>query len=152
MYIPKSTEKSDSSFLLQRHLKFLSRSLRITGQVQLLQCAAENVPLGTASQDVVYCVYLFHELPPHAQRDALQEFSRLLKPGGLLVMTDSVQQGDRPILGASIKNFASLNEPYYADYTRELDFGGEMKRVGLQPQLKCLQNLTKCVSAVKPLE
>jgi ubiquinone/menaquinone biosynthesis C-methylase UbiE len=117
----------------------------------MLQCAAESVPLDSASQDVIYCVYLFHELPLYAQRDVLRECARLLKPGGLLVVTDSVQLGDRDTLGAAIKGFGNLNEPHYAEYV-EMDFAEEMKRVGLQPQLKCLQSLTKSVSAVKPCE
>jgi len=39
---------------------------------------------------VVLCVYLFHELPPAVRRAAAAEMARVLKPGGLLVLTDSV--------------------------------------------------------------
>lgn len=116
-----------------------------------MQCAAESVPLESGSQDVVYCIYLFHEMPVEAQRASLREFSRLLKPGGLLVVTDSVQLGDRGILSGTLESFGNLNEPHFADYL-QVDLGEEFRRVGLKPQLKCLQNVTKSVSAVKPLE
>lgn len=42
-----------------------------------------------------YCVYLFHELPEEAQRAAAAEMARVVKPGGIVVLTDSVQSGDR---------------------------------------------------------
>lgn len=126
-------------------------SVPAAGALQLLQCAAEDVPLESESQDVVYCVYLFHEMPLQAQRAALAEFSRLLKPGGLLVITDSIQLGDRKNLTTAVKGFSNFNEPHYSDYAH-MNFGEELKRVGLQPDLKCLQSVTKSVSAVKPLE
>ena len=66
-------------------------------------------------------------------------------------MTDSVQLGDRGILSGTLESFGNLNEPHFADYL-QVDLGEEFRRVGLKPQLKCLQNVTKSVSAVKPLE
>ena len=44
----------------------------------------------------VMCVYLFHELPETARRNAAFEFARVLKPGGIMVLADSCQLGDRP--------------------------------------------------------
>ena len=48
-------------------------------------------------------VYLFHELPADVRAAAAAEMARVLKPGGVLVLTDSVQLGDRdaydPTLG-----------------------------------------------------
>ena len=45
------------------------------------------------SQSHSQCVYLFHELPPEARRAAAAEMARVLKPGGIVVLTDSVQVG-----------------------------------------------------------
>ncbi len=59
------------------------------------------------------CVYLFHELPEAIRRRAASEFFRLLAPGGLLVLTDSVQAGDRLAWDGSIRMFGDFNEPYY---------------------------------------
>jgi ubiquinone/menaquinone biosynthesis C-methylase UbiE len=61
-----------------------------------MQCAVENVPLPDASLDAVLCMYAFHEMPEEARSAAAAEMFRLLKPGGLAVLTDSVQLGDRP--------------------------------------------------------
>ncbi len=56
---------------------------------------------------------LFHELPEAIRRRAASEFFRLLAPGGLLVLTDSVQAGDRLALDTVLPAFGDFNEPYY---------------------------------------
>lgn len=53
----------------------------------------------------VVCVYLFHELPESARLAAAQEMFRVLKPGGLCVLVDSAQIGDRPPWDPYIGNF-----------------------------------------------
>ena len=58
-------------------------------------------------------MYLFHELPEAVRRRAVSEFARVLRPGGLLVLTDSVQLGDRPGLERNLDVFGNFNEPYY---------------------------------------
>lgn len=63
---------------------------------EFMQCAVENVPLPDGSLDAVLCMYAFHEMPEEARSAAAAEMLRLLKPGGLVVLTDSVQLGDRP--------------------------------------------------------
>jgi SAM-dependent methyltransferase len=79
----------------------------------------------------------------------MQEFARVLKPGGLLVITDSSQLGDRPQMNSNMDNFTSLNEPHFSSYIR-FNFGEEFKAVGLEPDLKCMQSATKSLSAIKP--
>ena len=44
----------------------------------------------------VTCIYLFHELPPSVRREAAAEMARVVRPGGMVVLTDSAQFGDRP--------------------------------------------------------
>jgi hypothetical protein len=61
----------------------------------------------------VVCVYLFHELPEAVRRRAAAEFARVLRPGGLVVLADSVQLGDRPGLDKNATVFGDYNEPYY---------------------------------------
>jgi SAM-dependent methyltransferase len=81
--------------------------------------------LGTAQGTVhvqVYSVYLFHELPPKIRRAAAAEMARVLRPGGVLVITDSIQLGDRERLDANLGRFADFNEPFYRTYIAE-DFG-----------------------------
>ncbi len=65
------------------------------------------------------CVYLFHELPAESRRKAAAEMARVLKPGGILVLTDSVQYGDRPVWDKMLGMFSKFNEPYYMSYISE---------------------------------
>eukprot|EP00892_Ulva_mutabilis_P005100 jgi/Ulvmu1/2962/UM015_0002.1 len=98
-----------------------SPSARSAGSVSFLQCAAEALPHEDACMDVVYCVYMFHEVPDDARRAALREFARVLKPGGVLIITDSIQEGDRPAL-TRLRAFSAMNEPHYTSYV-DFSFG-----------------------------
>ena len=61
----------------------------------------------------VTCVCLFHELPHSARAAAAAEMARVVAPGGVVVLTDSIQKGDRVPLDATLGNFQYLNEPHY---------------------------------------
>ena len=56
--------------------------------------AAEAMPLPEASRDIIVSIFLFHELPPEVRGRVLAEVFRVLKPGGLFILADSVQFGD----------------------------------------------------------
>jgi len=93
------------------------RRLRPFGGAQLLQGQAEALPVPDASQDVVTCIYLFHELPAQVRAQVVQEFARVLKPGGRAILVDSLQRGDRPFYDSLLERFPhAFHEPYYADY------------------------------------
>jgi len=65
-------------------------------------------------------VILFHELPPRIRRIAIRECARVLKPGGRLVILDSLQRGDRSGYGGLLELFPqNYHEPYYSSYTNE---------------------------------
>ena len=70
----------------------------------------------------VYSVYLFHELPPHIRRKTVAEMARVLRPGGVAIVTDSIQLGDRERLDSNLGRFGDFNEPFYRTYITE-DFG-----------------------------
>ena len=61
-------------------------------------------------------VYLFHELPGEVQKRAAKEMARVCKPGGMVILTDSTQLGDRPEWDATLGGFGNFNEPYYVNY------------------------------------
>lgn len=119
------------------------------GGCDFVQCAAEALPYDDGSFDVVYSIYLFHEMPDSARHAALAEAARVLRPGGLLVATDSTQWGDRPELDAGMVAFERLNEPHYPSYVR-FDFGEAFRALGLEPGSKVIASVTKALSAVKP--
>ena len=116
-----------------------------------MQAAAEAMPFPDASFDVITCVYLLHELPADARAAAAKEAARVLKPGGLLVLADSVQLGDRPRLDAHLGKFGDFNEPHYRDYiSSELVSVFGPDGAGLTPWTKELCSSTKVLSFRKP--
>jgi ubiquinone/menaquinone biosynthesis C-methylase UbiE len=96
----------------KRHLR-RSRTNFIVGK-------AEEIPLPDNSQDAVTSIFLFHELPPKIRRITLRECARVLKPGGRLVLLDSLQHGDQPDYEGLLELFPrSYHEPYYSSYIKE---------------------------------
>lgn len=94
---------------------------------------AEELPFADASQDIVTCVYLYHELPPEVRRKVTAEFARVLKPDGTLVFMDSLQMGDRPEWDGLLEVFpVRFHEPYYRHYAID-DLDGQFCDAGLLP-------------------
>ena len=78
------------------------------------------MPLPDASQDIVTAVFLYHELPGEVRRRVTAEIARVLKPGGLFVLIDSLQMGDRPGWDGLLEAFpVRFHEPYFAHYATD---------------------------------
>ena len=93
--------------------------LRQFSKVELIAGAAEAMPLPDAGFDVVICSYLLHELPRKVRTRVAAEMARVLKPGGRLILVDSLQVGDEPPFDPLLAAFpATFHEPYFADYGR----------------------------------
>jgi len=117
--------------LSEPYLRYAKRHLRRWSKTSLAVGNAESLPLPDASQDAVTSIFLFHELPPKVRRIALRECARVLKPGGRLVLVDSLQHGDRPDYEGLLELFPqNYHEPYYASYSNE-DFGALAASCGL---------------------
>ena len=119
------------------------------GRAAFVQAPAEALPFGDGSFDAVTCVYLMHELPPPQRAAVAAELARVLRPGGVCVLTDSVQLGDRPPLDAGLGRFGDFNEPHYVSYIGT-DLGALMRAAGLQPSRKEVSSTTKSLSFTKP--
>lgn len=119
--------------------------------VTFLQTAAEKLDVPDNSQDIVYCVYLFHELPLSVQRAAAAEMARVVKPGGIVILTDSVQVGDREAYDNSIGNFGDFQEPFYRDYINT-PLGPVFEAAGLKCGMKLVGSSSKTLSFYKPAE
>ena len=97
----------------KRQLKRWSRTSFVVGK-------AEAMPVPDNSQDAVTSIFVFHELPPKVRRRVFSECARVLKPGGRLVLVDSLQRGDRPSYEGLLELFPqNYHEPYYESYTNE---------------------------------
>jgi ubiquinone/menaquinone biosynthesis C-methylase UbiE len=106
--------------LSPHYLAAARRELTPWSRTRLVEGAAEEMPFADGEFSVVTCIYLFHELPPRIRRAAVAEIRRVLKPGGTLILVDSLQIGDEPDYDAMLESFpAAFHEPYYASYLRE---------------------------------
>ncbi|KAK3277040.1 hypothetical protein CYMTET_14926 [Cymbomonas tetramitiformis] len=130
---------------------FRGKSVAGQGYTNFLQLNAEKMPFQDASQDAILCIYLFHELPMPARRNVFREVARVLKPGGMFVLTDSIQLGDQPMKDTVIGNFGNFAEPHYRGYI-STDFGELGRAVGLKPDYKDVASASKTLSFIKPLE
>ncbi|HVY84517.1 MAG TPA: methyltransferase domain-containing protein [Caulobacterales bacterium] len=89
-------------------------------QAEIVTGAAEHTPFDEASFDAATVVYLFHELPPRVRRDVAREAARIVKPGGVLVLADSIQTGDATDLDRMLEYFpVGFHEPYFGSYLNE---------------------------------
>lgn len=129
----------------QAHADWATVRRRPSSATEFVQAKAEDLPMDDGSVDVVYSVYLFHELPPSARLLALKEMSRVLRRGGVMVMTDSIQLGDRPGADHNLGLFGKYNEPWYASYAMT-DFAALVEKASegtLVPRKKFLCSSTK---------
>jgi len=122
-----------------------------TARTQFVQAPAEQLPFADASFDVAVAVYLFHELPREAREAAARELARVLRPGGVCVLCDSVQLGDRLPLDPNLHRFGDFNEPHYKEYIND-DLGKLFAEVGLEPDSKEIASSTKVLSWRKPAQ
>ena len=107
------------------------RHLRRWCWTDLMIANAEAIPLKSESQDAVSAGFVLHELPPKVRRIVFRETARVLKPGGRVVVLDSVQFGDVPDYDGMLDLFPqNYHEPYYASYLKE-DFCAIAESCGL---------------------
>jgi ubiquinone/menaquinone biosynthesis C-methylase UbiE len=126
------------------------RRCRALRGIDFLEANAEAIPLPDASTDLVTCVFLFHELPRAVRRTVTREMARVLRPGGRLVLIDSLQLGDTPILDPALRGFPdTFHEPYYRDYL-EHDIAALLTEAGLMPGPARPAYLAKVFVADKP--
>ena len=127
------------------YLSVAARRLADWSRIDLIEGAAEATPFGDGEFGIVSVIYLFHELPPRARRAVVEEIRRVLKPGGTLIVVDSLQTGDEPDYDALLDYFPiALYEPYYASYvTEDLD---RLIGPGFTPEERSLAYFSKVVT------
>src|SRR5262249_2593897 len=115
---------------------YLAEARRLIGRtarVKLIEGAAETLPFEEASVDFIVSSFLLHELPGEVRTRVFAEMARVVKPGGLVVMVDSIQRDDNPGWDGLIDLFPHyFHEPYYAEYANgSMEAWG--KAAGLKP-------------------
>jgi len=135
--------------LSRPYLDEARRLIGRTARVKLDQAAAEALPFADGSLDLVVSSFLLHELPREIRAKAIAEMARVLKPGGLVVIVDSLQKGDRPDWDGLLDLFPHyFHEPYYAEYTAG-SLEGWFGTAGLQPVSTELAFLSKVAAFTK---
>lgn len=110
---------------------------------EIIHDAAEAMPVEPASKDIAVSVFLFHELPARVRPQVIAEIFRILKPGGLFILADSVQFGDYPGLDGLLEYFPhGFHEPYYKDYLG-WDLSTALEGAGFRKEGETLAFLTK---------
>ncbi len=106
--------------LSEPYVKHARRHLRRWSQVRAVVGDAESLPLADASQDAVTSIFMMHELPSKVRRAVIAECGRVLKPGGRLVIVDSLQRRDVPDYVGLLERFPqNYHEPYFESYLDE---------------------------------
>ena len=117
--------------------------------IELIKGNAEELPFEDNSLQGISCVYLFHELPRTVRENVLKEFFRVLEPGGILVLADSIQVNDSPDFIQIMENFhKSFHEPFYCDYIKE-DLNSKIEEIGFNNIKSNSFFMTKVWSAIK---
>jgi ubiquinone/menaquinone biosynthesis C-methylase UbiE len=127
---------------------------------QRLRGARAGVRIGNAESlggadeafDAVTCGFLFHEMPKDPRRRVARELYRVLAPGGVAVVQDSMQKMDPN--GHALEAFldwfpGAYHEPYFKGYVDD-DLGLVLKDVGFVVEARDHVLFSKVVVARKP--
>jgi ubiquinone/menaquinone biosynthesis C-methylase UbiE len=113
--------------------------------ISLIEANAESLPFDDASQDIVTSIFLYHELPGDVRRTVTREILRVLKPGGIYAMADSLQWGDVPGYDGMLEAFPHrFHEPFYEHYLGD-DLAALFSECGFQAVETSLAFLSKVV-------
>ena len=141
--------KTTALDLSPAYLDEARKNLKPWRDVAFVEANAEAMPLEDESQDIVTCIYLFHELPPKVRPVVAKEIARVLKPGGLFVFVESIQPGDTPGFEALTEFFPqAFHEPYYESYL-SWNVADAFAAAGLTLRTETAAFLSKVVSFAK---
>ena len=129
--------------LSEPYLARAKHALQSADDVRFIAAPAEAMPLPDSSIDAAISIFLFHELPPKVRVEAAGEIARVLKPGSIFVLAETVQYGDAPGFDGLLDVFPSLvHEPYYDSYVKT-DLDALFATAGLKRIATDIAYLTK---------
>ena len=89
-------------------------------------------------------------MPGEARQNVINQAYRVLEPGGVVVIADSVQLADSPQFSAVMENFRRVfHEPYYRDYISD-DIGARLAQPGFEGITAQSHFMTRVWTARKP--
>lgn len=91
--------------LAQLKRKLNSPENRDIGNIQLHQHSAYDLPFEDGALDLVYTIAVLQEIPD--KHRALEEVRRVLRPGGVLAVTELFQDPDYPLMSTTIRDGTS---------------------------------------------
>lgn len=110
--------KVTSIDLSSPYLKVAQENLRDYEKVDFVQGDATDLSFKPETFDAIYSVYVLHELPLKERENLVREAYRVLKPGGVLILADSLQIDDEPDLNWALERFPkAYHEPFYKNYS-----------------------------------
>jgi ubiquinone/menaquinone biosynthesis C-methylase UbiE len=104
----------------ESYIRHARRHLKRWSRIHLAVADGEAIPACENSFDAATSVFVVHELPPSVRAAIFREAARVLKPGGRLVLVDSLQLGDVPAYDEMLRRFPEFyHEPYFRSYLIE---------------------------------
>lgn len=140
-----------SSFYVRYAQRRLDAQHRLSRQpsIHFKTMDATATDFADASFDAVSSIFVLHEMPRSMRRKLIQEALRVLRPGGLLIVMDSVQRCDSPQLAELTDVFAEMmHEPFYQDYAED-PLTDWLPSLGVEQISESVHLFAKCVVGVK---
>ena len=104
--------------LSKPYIQFAKNKLANFKNLNFIHGDATNLNL-KQKFDVVFSAYCLHEMPKAVRVKLINSANKHLKPGGFLILMDSLQQHDRIEFDWALKQFPKdFHEPFYTDYIK----------------------------------
>jgi ubiquinone/menaquinone biosynthesis C-methylase UbiE len=100
---------------------------RQLANIRFLEGDAQKLPCADASFDVVVCRQAAHHFPHVSQ--AVQEWRRVLKPGGKLVLDDTIAP-EEPVIDVFLNEIEALRDPSHVRSLRHSEWNTLLRENG----------------------
>jgi ubiquinone/menaquinone biosynthesis C-methylase UbiE len=151
-YLDKARDNDKNWRGIRKRMENSNSEKKAENQIKpatFVQAKAEALPFDDEEFDAVICMYLYHELPREVRAQAAREMARVTKKGGRVILTDSLQKGDRPVVDKVLGNFEKMNEPHYCDYIEDF-LPDHFIQGGLEPLTKSFCSRSKTLEFGMP--